>query len=193
MTLKFNEWPRKTIGHLFYTMSSFVHHFESIGEFKMELQFWNAEFGSKFAIFFVPCNIEIWWMTMENNRASLLYYVKRCASFERHGWIQTEVIVRESWMRENIDIFAPCDLEIRQMTRKSKRSPFLYYLKLCASFQSQWCTQTWATVRKRSIRVKICGFFVPCDREIWQTTLKNDRTPLLYSYKLCAPFRAQFG
>ena len=35
-------WPRKTIRHLFYATSSFVHHFVAIGEFKLELQSRNA-------------------------------------------------------------------------------------------------------------------------------------------------------
>ena len=29
------------------------------------------------------------WMTLENNRAPLLYYIKLCASFQSHGWFQT--------------------------------------------------------------------------------------------------------
>ena len=37
--LKFNRCPRKIIGHLLHTTSSFVHHFKSIGEFKLELQY----------------------------------------------------------------------------------------------------------------------------------------------------------
>ena len=32
--------------------------------------------GSKSVIFFVQCDLEIWWMTLENNRAPFLYYVK---------------------------------------------------------------------------------------------------------------------
>ena len=51
MTLKFDEWPWKTIGHLFYTTLSFVHNFKAIGEFKLELQSGNAQFVSKSAIF----------------------------------------------------------------------------------------------------------------------------------------------
>ena len=51
VTLKFNGWPWKTIGHLFYATSSFVHHFIPIGEFKFELQSGNAQFGSKSTIF----------------------------------------------------------------------------------------------------------------------------------------------
>ena len=37
VTLPFDVWPWKTIGHLFYAASSFVHHFVAIGEFKLEL------------------------------------------------------------------------------------------------------------------------------------------------------------
>ena len=51
MTLKFDDWPWKTIGHLFYGTSSFMHHFVAIGEFKLELQSGNAQFGSKSTIF----------------------------------------------------------------------------------------------------------------------------------------------
>ena len=41
----------KTIGHLFYATSSFVHHFVAIGEFKLELLSGNAQFGSNSTIF----------------------------------------------------------------------------------------------------------------------------------------------
>ena len=44
---------------------------------------------------FVPCNLEIWWMTLENNRASLLCCFKLCATFHSHRWIQTGVTVRK--------------------------------------------------------------------------------------------------
>ena len=42
VTLQFDEWPWKTIGHLFYATSSFMHHVVAIGEFKLELQSGNA-------------------------------------------------------------------------------------------------------------------------------------------------------
>ena len=51
VTLKFDEWPWKTIGHLFYATSSFVQHFVAIGEFKLRLQSGNPQFGSKSTIF----------------------------------------------------------------------------------------------------------------------------------------------
>ena len=71
VALKFDGWLWKTIGHLFYATSSFVHHFIAIIEFKLELQ---------------PGNL---WMTVKNNRAPLRYNVKLCASFQSHRWIQT--------------------------------------------------------------------------------------------------------
>ena len=51
VTLKFDGWPWKTIGHLFNATLSFVHHFVAIGEFKLELQSGNAQFGPKSTIF----------------------------------------------------------------------------------------------------------------------------------------------
>ena len=57
--LQFDVWPCKTIGHLFYATSSFVHHFVAIGDFKLELQSGNAQFGSNSTIFRAvwPCNL----------------------------------------------------------------------------------------------------------------------------------------
>ena len=37
VTLKFNRWPWKKVGHLSYATSSFVHHSVTICEFKVEL------------------------------------------------------------------------------------------------------------------------------------------------------------
>ena len=51
VTLKFDGWPWKTIGHPFYVASSFVHHFIAIGEMKLKLQSGNAQFRSKLVIF----------------------------------------------------------------------------------------------------------------------------------------------
>ena len=45
--------------------------------------------------FFVLCDLEIWWMTLKNNRAPLLCYLKRCASFHSHQSCQAGVTVRK--------------------------------------------------------------------------------------------------
>ena len=44
---------------------------------------------------FVPCDLEIWRMTLENNRASILCCFKLCATFHSHQWIQNGVTVRK--------------------------------------------------------------------------------------------------
>ena len=51
VTLKFDGWPWKIIGHLSFAVSSFVQHFIAIGEFKLELQYGNTQFGSNSTIF----------------------------------------------------------------------------------------------------------------------------------------------
>ena len=51
VTLKFDGWPWKIIGHLSYATSSFVYHFIAIGEFKLELQSGNAQSGSNSTLF----------------------------------------------------------------------------------------------------------------------------------------------
>ena len=53
VNLKFDRWPWKTKGHLFYANSSFVHHFIAICEFNLELQSRNAQFGQN-QRFFCP-------------------------------------------------------------------------------------------------------------------------------------------
>ena len=66
-----------------------------------------AQIWSKSSIF-QPCDLEIWWMTLENNRAPLLYYIKLCASFEIHRWIQIGVTVRKRSIWVKIGNFLPC-------------------------------------------------------------------------------------
>ena len=45
--------------------------------------------------FLEPRDLEIWRMALQNNRAPLLYYIKLCASFQIHRWIQIGVTVRK--------------------------------------------------------------------------------------------------
>ena len=94
LTLQFDGWPWKTLGHFFYATSSFVHHLVAIGVFKLELQSGNAQFGSNSTIFKAVWH-GIWWMTLKNNRAPLPCYFKLCASFRSHWWIQTGVTARK--------------------------------------------------------------------------------------------------
>ena len=60
VTLKYERWPSKTMGHIFYATLTFVHHFKAIGEVKLELQSENAQVGSKLTIF---CPVSPWNLT----------------------------------------------------------------------------------------------------------------------------------
>ena len=105
VTLKFDGWPWKTIGRLFYATASFVHHFVAIGEFKLELQSGNAESRSNSTIFRA---VWPWNLTddLEKNRVHLLSNIKPYASSHRHMWIQTGVTVRKrlSWVVTSVTL-----------------------------------------------------------------------------------------
>ena len=104
VTLKFDRWHWKKIRHLSYATSNFVYHFIAIGEFKLELQSGNGQFGSK-SMFFAPSVLKIWWMAFKINRGHLLCCFKVCASFRSHWWIQTGVTVRKRPIWFKIDDF----------------------------------------------------------------------------------------
>ena len=80
--------------------------------------------------------------------------------------------------------FVPRDLQMWQMTLKNNEAPVLYNIKLCAYFQSNRRIQTGVTVRRFSVRIKICDFSL----EIWRMTLKNNKAPLLCHCKFCELF-----
>ena len=104
VTLKFDGWPWKTIGHLFYATSSVVHHFKVIGEFELELQYGNAQVGD----FFIPWDLEIRLMTLKNNRAPLLCYLQlsrltiRWQSVAQKWWKMKLTIENWKWILPNL-------------------------------------------------------------------------------------------
>ena len=57
--------------------------------------------------FFTPCHLKIKCMTPKNYRAPLLYFIKLCASFQIHQWIQTGVTARK---RQFFWAVWPCNL-----------------------------------------------------------------------------------
>ena len=56
--------------------------------------------------FLEPCDLEIWRMTLKNNRAPLLSIIKLYTSFHHHMWIQTGVTVRKqlSWLVTSVTL-----------------------------------------------------------------------------------------
>ena len=172
VTLKFDGWPWKTIGHLFYATLSFVHHFKAIGEFKQKLRSGNAQFGSKSAIFLscVTLKFDGWpWKTIGH-----IFYAT--SSFVHHfiyitiSEFKLKVQSGNAQFGSKSEIYFPCDLKIWRMTLKNNRAPLLCCFKLYASFHNHQWVQTKVTIRKRLIRVKI-GYFLS------RATLKFDGWP----------------
>ena len=128
--------------------------------------------------FFGPCHLQIWWMTLRNNRAPLLYYIKLCASFQSHSWIQTAVPVQKCSICVKIADF------LSRVTLKFDgwqtiwhlfyaTSSFVNHFKAIGEFKLEWQSGN-AQFRSKS------AIFIPCDLEISQMTLKNNRH-LLYT------------
>ena len=183
VTLKFDGWPWKTIGYLSYVASSVLHHFIAIGEFKLELQSGNAQFESNQG-FFVLCDLQISRMTLKNNRAPLLCCFKLCASFDSHWSIQTKVTVRKRSIRVKIgDFLSRVTLKFDGWPWKTigylsyVASSVLHHFIAIGEFKLELQS---GNAQFESNR----GFFVPCDLQIWQMTLKNNRAPLLTIIKL---------
>ena len=71
----------KTIRHLFHAISGFVHHFIVISEWQLHLPVRKRPIRVGIVDFFVPCDLKISWMTLKNDRTTLLCYIKLCASY----------------------------------------------------------------------------------------------------------------
>ena len=118
--------------------------------------------------FLEPCDLEIWRMTLKNNRAPLLCYLKLCASFRSHWWIQTSYSPETPNLGQIRRFLEPCDLEIWRMTLKNNRAPLLSKIKLYASFHHHMSIQTGVTVRKRLSWV-VTSVTLTFDLWPWQT------------------------
>ena len=119
MTFKFDGWPRKTIGHPFCTTSSFVNHFKAIGEFKLQLQSRNAQFGLKIGDFLSCVNLKFdrWpWQTIGHFFYATSSFVNH---FKAIGEFKREWQSGNTQFRSKSAIFVPCDLEISWMTLKN--------------------------------------------------------------------------
>ena len=97
MTLKFYVWPWQKTGHLFYATSSFFNHYSP-----------NMPNLGQNQQYFVMCDFEIWQMTLKNNRTHFPCYLKLCASFHIHQWIQAWVTVWKCSIRVKISNFLSC-------------------------------------------------------------------------------------
>ena len=94
VTLKFDGWPWKTIGTSSMPLQALY-----IISWSSVYSRWSyspeTPNSSQNRWFFVPCDLEIWQMTLKNNSAYLLCYLKLFAWFYCHMLIQTGVTVRK--------------------------------------------------------------------------------------------------
>ena len=153
-----------------YTTSSFVHHFKSIGQFKIKLQTGNAKFGQNWR-FFCP----VWPRNLTDDlekQQGIPSVLHQALCIISKPWVDSKWGYSPETPNsgQNRQCFVPCDLEIWRMTLKNNRAPLLCSFKLCASFHSHQWIQTRVEVQKRPICVKI-------DVVLFRVTLKFDRWP----------------
>ena len=131
-------------------------------------------------------------MTLQNNRAPLLYYIKLCASFHTHWWFQISVTVRKRSIRVKIDDFFS-RVTLKFDVWPSKTIAHLFYAT--SSFVQHFVAIGEFKLELQSGKPnlgQIRWFLEPCDLEILQMTLQNNRAPLLCYFKLCASFRTHW-
>ena len=82
-----------------------MHHFVAIGELNWSYSPETPNLGQS-PRFLEPCDLEIWRMTLKNNRAPLLSNIKLYASFHQHMWIRTWVTVQKrlSWVMTSVTL-----------------------------------------------------------------------------------------
>ena len=126
----------------------------------------------------------------KNNRTPLLYYIKLCASFQTHWWIQTAVTVHKCSIRVKIgDLLSCVTLKFDGWPWQTighlfyATSSFVNHFKAIGEFKLEWQSRN-AQFRSKSV------IFVPCDLEISRMTLKNNEAPFLCNFKIWASFHS---
>ena len=183
-------------------------------------------------------------MTLKNNRALFLYYIKLCASFQIHWWIQTGVAVQKRSIRVEIgDILSrvtltfdgwpwktlgylfyttpsfvdhfkaigevKLELQCRNAQfgqnwwfscpawpwnlmddlEKQYGTSSILHQALCI-ISNPWVNSNWSYSPETLNSDQNRQFIVPCDLEIRQMTLKNNRAHVLCYFNLCASFHS---
>ena len=154
-----------------------MHHFVAIGEFKLELQSGNAPNLGQIGRFSEPRDLEIWRMTLKNNRSPLLRFLQLCASFRSHLCIQTGVTVQKRPIWVNSTIF-------RAMWRWNLTDDL-----------EQGKSEGFDSCDRPSNLTQI-GFKSSIFQPVWPWYLmddpKNNRAPLLCYFKFFASFRSHW-
>ena len=96
VTLLFDGWHWKTIGHLFYATSISVHHIVAICEFKLEFHSGNSQFRSKSSIFRPVWPYNFTDYLKKTIRLLFFTPLQILWPFRSHLWIQTGVSSTET-------------------------------------------------------------------------------------------------
>ena len=163
--LQFDVWPWKTIGHLFYATSSFVHHFVAIAELKLELQSGNAQFGSKLTIFFsrVTLKFDRWpWKTIGHLCYVTLSFVHHSVTINE---FKLELQSGNAQFGSNSTILRAVPWNLTDDLGKQKGTPSMLLQALCI-ISSSYMNSNWSYSPET---VKL-GFDL-CDLE--QTSVKS--------------------
>ena len=118
VTLTFDGWSWRIIGHLFYATSSLVHHFVSISEFKLKLRSGNVQFGAKFVVISVTITFDLWpwpfdWISLPSvvitpENLMVIRWEKHCEQmWQVDGWADgrtDRVVPRAAWSQLKIAI-----------------------------------------------------------------------------------------
>ena len=106
VTLKFDRWPCKTIGHLFYATSIFLAQFQSHWWIQIGVIIGKGSVRVKIGNFLFRVTLKFDGLPWKN-RTHFLCYFKLCGSFHSHWWIQTRVTVWKFSIRVTIDNLCP--------------------------------------------------------------------------------------
>ena len=142
--------------------------------------------------FFAPCDLDILWMTLKNNRAPLIYRFKLCASFHSHWCVWIWVTVRKPSNSVKFDDFLP-PVTLKFYGWHWKTIGHLFYYNSCFMHHLVAIGGFISEIKSRNAQVgSNLRIFCPRDPEILRMTLKNNMAPLLYQCKLCASFHSHW-
>ena len=107
-------WPWNLTDDLKNNRAPLLCYFKFCASFNSHLSIQNGvtvrkrQIWVKISVFYVLCDLEIWWMNLKNNTAPLLCHFKLCASFHSHRSTQNGVMVRKRQIWVKIGDFLSC-------------------------------------------------------------------------------------
>ena len=179
MTLKSNRAP--LLYHIKLCASFQSHCWIQIGD-----TVWKSPIWVKRGNFFVPCDLEIWWMTLK--KIGHLFYTRLSYVHHPKAIGEIKLGLPSGNAQFGSKFFCPVwPWSLMDDLEKQKNTSSMLLQALCiiwnALVNSNWSYSPETTNLGLNWR-----FFELCDLEIWQMTLKNIRAPLLSNIKPCASF-----